>query len=42
MMTRIADGTGTPLDEGGVDRTAAIRAQIGVDDMVSRRQIDPV
>ena len=42
MMTRIADGTGTPLEKGGIDRTAEVRAQIGVDDMVSRRQTDPV
>lgn len=42
MMTRIADGTGTPLERGGIDRTAEVRAQIGVDDLVSRRQTDPV
>lgn len=37
MMTRIADGTGTPLDEGTVDMSAEIRAAIGVDDFVSKR-----
>jgi pimeloyl-ACP methyl ester carboxylesterase len=41
MMTRIADGTGTPIERGGLDLTAEDRAQIGVDDMVSRRQIYP-
>jgi hypothetical protein len=41
MMTRIADGTGTPIEPGGMDLTADVRAQIGVDDMVSRRQTDP-
>jgi hypothetical protein len=40
MMTRIADGTGTPIERGGMDLTAKVRAQIGVDDMVSRRQPD--
>lgn len=42
MMTRIADGTGTPLEQGGVERTAAVRAQIGVDEFISRRQRDQV
>ena len=37
MMTRIADGTGTPLDEGSVDMSADIRSQIGVNDFVSAR-----
>ncbi len=41
MMTRIADGTGTPIERGGMDQTAEVRTQIGVDDMVSRRQIRP-
>ncbi len=41
MMTRIADGTGTPIERGGMDLTAEVRAQIDVDDMVSRRQTDP-
>ena len=39
MMTRIADGTGTPLDEGSVDMSADIREQIGVNDFVSRRHV---
>ena len=40
MMTRIADGTGTPLDEGSVDMSTELRAQIGVDDFVSKRFVD--
>ena len=39
MMTRIADGTGTPLDEGTVDPSVDIREQIGVNDFVSRRHV---
>lgn len=39
MMTRIADGTGTPLDEGSVEMSADIRDQIGVNDFVSRRHV---
>ncbi|MGH1492994.1 MAG: hypothetical protein ACRBK7_26970 [Acidimicrobiales bacterium] len=38
MMTRIADGTGTPLDGSRMDPTEKVRAQIGVDDFVSKRQ----
>lgn len=41
MMTRVADGTGTGYDKAGMDRTAVVRAQIGVDDLVTRRQIGP-
>lgn len=37
MMTRIADGTGTPIDAGTVDPSEEIRAAIGVNDFVSRR-----
>ncbi|MEM7287798.1 MAG: hypothetical protein AAF480_15715 [Actinomycetota bacterium] len=37
MMTRIADGTGTPLDEGSVDMSAGVRAELGVDDFTSKR-----
>ncbi len=37
MMTRIADGTGTRYDQAGLDRTAHVRALIGVNDMASRR-----
>ena len=40
MMTRIADGTGTPLDEGSVDMSSDLRAQIGVDDFVSKRFVE--
>jgi hypothetical protein len=36
MMTRIADGTGTQYGEAGLERTAEVRAQVGVNDMVSR------
>ena len=39
MMTRIADGTGTPLDAGTVDPSADIRSQIGVNEFVSRRHV---
>lgn len=38
MMTRIADGTGTPLDGSRMDPTAELRAQIGVNDFASKRQ----
>ncbi|MFT7648530.1 MAG: hypothetical protein ACI8Y4_003282 [Candidatus Poriferisodalaceae bacterium] len=37
MMTHIADGTGTRLDQADLDRTADVRAQVGVHDMVSKR-----
>lgn len=37
MMNRIADGTGTPLDEMAVAPSAALRASLGVDDYPSRR-----
>ena len=40
MMTRIADGTGTPLDVGTVDMSTELRAAIGVDDFVSKRVAD--
>jgi len=36
MMTRIADGTGTPIDEGTAAMSEQIRAEIGVDGYVSR------
>lgn len=39
MMTRIADGTGTPLDAAAMDRSEDVRSQIGVNDLASRRQI---
>jgi hypothetical protein len=41
MMTRIADGTGTPLDHGTVQPTESIRATIGVNGYVSRRHTSP-
>jgi hypothetical protein len=40
MMTRIADGTGTPLDKGSVDMSAEIRQELGIDDFVSARHVD--
>jgi hypothetical protein len=42
MMTRIADGTGTPIDNGTVDPTTEIRDAIGINDFVSRRHHQPV
>ena len=41
MMTRISDGTGTPLDHGTVAPTEAIREAIGVNHYVSRRHTAP-
>ncbi|MDE0845845.1 MAG: hypothetical protein ACJ05G_02740 [Actinomycetota bacterium] len=41
MMTRIADGTGTPLDAGTDEPSADIREAIGVNHLVSRRQSAP-
>ena len=41
MMVRIADGTGTPLDAGTVDPSADLRAQLGLDDLTSRRLAEP-
>ena len=37
MMNRIADGTGTPLDEFAVEPSAEVRATLGLDDLASRR-----
>ncbi len=37
MMTRIADGTGTPLDAGTVDMSVDLRSDLGIDDLVSTR-----
>ncbi|MDX1382671.1 MAG: hypothetical protein R3190_03450 [Thermoanaerobaculia bacterium] len=39
MMTRVADGTGTPLDAGTVDPSASVRAELALDALVSRRQV---
>ncbi|MDA3033002.1 MAG: hypothetical protein O3B90_11865 [Actinomycetota bacterium] len=39
MMTRIADGTGTPFDATAMERSEEIRAQIGVNDFASRREV---
>lgn len=38
MMTRIADGTGTKYDRAGLERTAEVRAQVGVNDMASGQE----
>lgn len=37
MMTRIADGTGTPLDRGTAEMSAQVRDIVGVNDFTSRR-----
>jgi hypothetical protein len=37
MMSRIADGTGTPLDEGTEDMTTDLRSDLGINDLVSSR-----
>ena len=39
MMTRVADGTGTPLDPGTDEASEGFRHKIGVDDLVSRRHV---
>jgi hypothetical protein len=38
MMTRVADGTGTGLDEASMERLEVVREHIGVDELASRRQ----
>ena len=37
MMVRIADGTGTPLDEGSVAMSDGLRQELGLDELTSRR-----
>lgn len=37
MMVRIADGTGTPLDEGTRDMSTEFRTELGLDDLTSSR-----
>ena len=39
MMTRVADGTGTPLDPGTDEMSLSWRATIGVDEFASRRHV---
>jgi len=39
MMTRVADGTGTPLDPGTDEASVGSRDEIGVNDLVSRRHV---
>ena len=38
MMTRIADGTGTPLDAGSIEPAAEIRELVGVNNFTARRE----
>ena len=38
MMTRIADGTGTPLDTGTVEPSVEIRELVGVNNFTSRHE----
>ena len=40
MMTRIADATGTPLDEGTAAITGELRADLGIDALVSARLVE--
>ena len=40
MMTRIADGTGTPIDDGSEKMSQELTADLGIDGFVSRR-LDP-
>lgn len=40
MMVRIADGTGTPLDEGTVDMSADLRDQLDLDELTSTRFVE--
>ena len=37
MMVRIADGTGTPLDEGTIDVSAELRQDLQLDALTSKR-----
>ena len=37
MMTRIADGTGTPLDAGSAALSGDLRSGLGLNDLVSAR-----
>ena len=41
MMTRIADGTGAPLDEMSTDLSADLRASLGLNDLTSARLPTP-
>ncbi|MEL7158288.1 MAG: hypothetical protein AAFN30_17050 [Actinomycetota bacterium] len=41
MMVRIADGTGTPLDAGSVELSDGFRADLGLEDLTSRRLVTP-
>lgn len=37
MMTRIADGTGTPLDDGTTALSSDLRSELGLNDLASAR-----
>lgn len=37
MMTRVADGTGTPLDAGSADISEELRADLDLDQLTSKR-----
>jgi hypothetical protein len=41
MMVRIADGTGTPLDEGTVEVSTDLWAELDLDGLTSRRLVEP-
>ncbi len=41
MMVRIADGTGTPLDEGSIAMSDDLRTELGLNDLTSRRLDEP-
>ena len=41
MMTRIADATGTPLDDYSVEPSADLRSTLGIDALVSRHLPEP-
>jgi len=40
MMVRIADGTGTPLDEGTIEVSAELRQDLNLDVLTSKRLAD--
>ncbi|MCP3989771.1 MAG: hypothetical protein GY724_11900 [Actinomycetia bacterium] len=40
MMVRIADGTGTPLDDGTLGVSTELRADLGLDDLASKRVLE--
>lgn len=38
MMVRVADATGTPIDEGSIDMSAELRRDLGLDRYISARR----